>query len=60
MLELKQVKWICVPVYDELAVYKIWPFITEDREMMRFFPSKLPKGRLPDREYFWNVVNTLN
>ena len=60
MLELKQVKWICVPVYDELAVHKIWPFITEDREMMRFFPSKLPKGRLPDREYFWNVVNTLN
>ena len=27
LLELKQVKWICVPVYDELAVHKIWPFI---------------------------------
>ena len=25
---------------------------------MRFFPSKLPKGRVPDREYFWNVFHT--
>ena len=60
LLELKQVKQICVPMYDELAVQKIWPYIKEDREMMRFFPDKLPKGRLPDREYFWNVVNTVN
>ena len=27
---------------------------------MRYFPDKLPKGRLPDREYFWNVLNTVN
>ena len=60
LLELRQVKWIHVPVYDELAVQKIWPLIKEDREMMKFFPNKLPKGRLPDREYFWNIVNTLN
>ena len=26
---------------------------------MKYFPSKLPKGRVPDREYFWNVMNTL-
>lgn len=60
LLELKQVKWIHVPVYDELAVHKIWPLIKEEEKMMMFFPDKLPKGRLPDREYFWNIVNTLN
>ena len=30
-----------------------------DIEFMKFFPSKFPKGRLPDRDYFWNVMNTL-
>ena len=26
---------------------------------MRFFPDKLAKGHLPDREYFFNILNTL-
>ncbi len=26
---------------------------------MKHFPSKLPKGRVPDRDYFWNVMHTL-
>ena len=25
---------------------------------MRHFPTKMAKGRLPDREYFFNVLNT--
>ena len=25
---------------------------------MRYFPDKMPKGRVPDREYFFNIVNT--
>jgi hypothetical protein len=27
---------------------------------MKHFPDKLSKGRLPDRSYFFNVMNTLN
>ena len=27
---------------------------------MVYFPRKLPKGRLPDRDYFFNILNTLN
>ena len=26
---------------------------------MKYFPDKLPEGRIPDRDYFWNVFNTL-
>ena len=26
---------------------------------MKYFPQKLPKGRVPDREYFFNILNTL-
>ena len=25
---------------------------------MRHFPDELPKGRLPSREYFFNIMNT--
>ena len=27
---------------------------------MRLMPNHLPKGRLPDREYFFNCLNTLH
>ena len=27
---------------------------------MRYFPNKLPKGRLPDREYFFNILMTVH
>jgi hypothetical protein len=26
---------------------------------MKFFPDHLPKGRNPDRSYFFNVLNTI-
>ena len=26
---------------------------------MLYFPTKFPKGRVPDRDYFWNIMNTL-
>ena len=25
---------------------------------MRYFPDKMPKGRVPDRDYFFNIVYT--
>ena len=49
LMELKQVNYINVPKYDELSVTQIWPMLKDDAEFMQFFPSKLPKGRLPDR-----------
>ena len=31
----------------------------DDAELMQYFPTKFPKGRLPDREYFYNIMNTV-
>jgi hypothetical protein len=58
-LELSQVKFVTVPVYDELAVGKLWPLMNGNGEFMRYFPDKFSKGRLPDRGYFFNVMNTV-
>ena len=58
LLRLDQVKRVHVPLYDELSVIKLWPMLQSDETFMRCFPSKMAKGRVPDREYFFNLLNT--
>ena len=58
LLELINVRWINVPLFDELSVVNIWPMMKENKQIMKYFPNKLPKGRVPDREYFFNILNT--
>ena len=59
LMKLKDVSFINVPMYDELAVKHLWSEMQVSPEFMKFFPDKLPKGRLPEREYFFNIMNTL-
>ena len=49
LLELKNVKFKHIPAYDELSVKKFWPMMHNDPEFMKYFPSQLPNGRLPDK-----------
>ena len=58
LLRLDQVSRINVPLYDELAVGKLWPMFKDDTQFMQFFPTKMAKGRLPDGEYTFNIMNT--
>ena len=58
LLELKEVRWINVPLFDELSVIKIWPMTKENKQIMKYFPTKMPKNRVPDREYYFNILNT--
>ena len=59
LLELNEVRRVNVPMYDELSVVKLWPLMQDDAEFKSFFPSSMPKGRLPDRDYFFNILNTV-
>ena len=47
-------------MYDELSVVHMWKDMQEDGAFMRHFPDRLPKGRLPDREYFFNILMTVH
>ena len=49
-----------VPKYDELSVKKFWPLMFNVEDFMKYMPDPTADGRLPDREYFWNVLNTVN
>ena len=48
-----------MPRYDELSVKRFWPLMQRDPAFMLYMPDAAPDGRLPEREYFWNVLNTL-
>ena len=61
LLELRAVRHANVPKYDELSVKKFWPLMQKDAKFMQYMPDPMPKGegRLPERDYFWNVLNTV-
>ena len=48
-----------MPMYDELFVKELWPDMQGAEEFMKYFPAQFPKGRVPDRTYFFNIMNTL-
>ena len=60
LISLKQIKPIVVPKYDELSVKNLWPHMQNVPQFMKYMPDKLPKNRLPDRDYFFTVLNTVN
>ena len=60
LLGMNEVRRVNVPKYDELSVKNLWPTMSQDPEFMQFFPDVFPKGKIADREYFFNVMNTVH
>ena len=52
LLELRAVRHVHVPAYDELSVKKFWPLMQKDAVFMQYMPNPPAEGRLPEREYF--------
>ena len=59
LLDLRAVQHVNMPRYDELSVKRFWPLMQKDAAFMLYMPDPTPDGRVPEREYFWNVLNTL-
>ena len=59
LLKKEEVAFIEVPHYDELSVKALWPQFQQDRDITKYFPDVFPEGRGPPREYFFNVLNTV-
>ena len=58
LLHMDAVKRIHVPLFDELSVARLYPMMSTDKAFMKHFPDRMPKGRLPDRTFFFNLLNT--
>ena len=59
LLKATAVKRVSVPHFEELSVKNIFPRVKDEPEVMQYLPDKLPKSKLPDRQYFFNVLNTV-
>ena len=60
VMKLKDVNFIQVGKYDELSVKQLYDKLVKLPSMSLFFPDKYPKGRVCDREYLFNIANTLH
>ena len=60
LLKLREVKFIAVTKYDELSVKNLYEDFLELEGMSDYFPDKYAKGRQCDREYMFNIANTVH
>ena len=58
LIPLSQIKPINVPRYDELSVTALIKDVMAQPDLARFFPDQKTTADLPDRDYFFGVVNT--
>ena len=54
-----QVPAFKLPTWPELSVSKLGPIVRKDPPFAEYFPSKLPKGKLPEKQFFWGVIFTI-
>lgn len=59
LLKKKEVDFIHVPQWDELAVKKLWPDMKQDPKMAIYFQDEYANDKGPCREYFFNILNTM-
>lgn len=48
-----------MPDYDELSVKTLWPEVKTEPDLAIYFPDDKEGKRLPSREYFFNVIHTI-
>jgi len=54
-----QVPAFIMPNWPELAVAQLWADVRNDPAFAAYFPSKLPKGKLPEKAFFWGIVHAI-
>ena len=59
LLKMSEGKWCNPPRYDEISVSNLYPKFVDDAAVTIYMPSRLPKGKHPDRKYFFNILNTV-
>ena len=60
LLKLNEVRFIQAPKFDEISVKNLYDKFIKLDKMDKYFPDKYAKGRQCDREYMFNVANTLH
>ena len=59
LIPQSQIRPISVPRYDELSVHNLIKEVMKTKALNKFFPEQQTPADLPDREYFFSVINTI-
>jgi hypothetical protein len=59
LMKKQDIQRVTVPHYDELSVKSLWPHFKKDAEFTKYFPDTYPAGKGPPRQYFFDILNTL-
>ena len=57
---MKDVRVVNVPSYDELSVKALYPQVIADSDLAMHLPDVTSPSRLPERRFFFNVLNTIH
>ena len=60
LMKLSDIKFITVVKYDELSVKGLYSKFLALEGISQYFPTKYAKGRQCDRDYMWNIANSLH
>jgi hypothetical protein len=59
VLPAKRIKPIDAPKFKELSVQKVLEAIKSDTEVMKYIPDEKMSKKTPDRDFIFDVVNTI-
>ena len=59
LLQKSAVKFVDVGNFPEVSVKGLYTEFSERPDIKPYMPPKINKGRQCDKDYFWNVINTL-
>ena len=60
MMKNRDVLMVCVTKFDELSVKNLYNGFMQLEGVNQYFPDSYPRGRVCDREFMFNIVNTLH
>ncbi len=59
LLEKDNVRECNVPHYPEISVARLYEHYKNDEKVAIYLPDKMAKGKVPCRNYFFGVLNTI-
>lgn len=60
LLKMKQVRFVNAPAYDEIGVKALYDKVVQQPGMAKYFPNKYPKGRQCEKQYMFNIWNSIH
>ena len=60
LMKLSAVKMVSVKKYDEISVKALYGKLVGLPNMAQFFPDKYSKGRQCDRDYLFNIAQSVH